>query len=1010
MRIVHLNKFDISGGAARAAYRLHLGLKRIGQNSSMLVADKQSKDSSVFVIKENPDYDLRADLIQNYYIDNNRSPLTNTFYSFDYNSYPVSANPILKQADIINLHWVTAFISPSELRNILKLGKPVVWTLHDQRPFTGGCHYAAGCLKYTKGECKGCPQLAQDPFNIANMNLEDKKKLFESGEITIVTPSRWLADCAKKSILMRNCDIRTIPYSLDTKIFYPENKRQAKIKLGFRPDSFIILLGSYWNEEKRKGFQKLMESLKILMKDKKIQSMVEKKKLEFAFFGAGNIETDLGIKFHQLGYINNDRKLRLTYSAANTYVLPTLEDNLPNTMLESMACGTPVVAFDTGGVPDVIEHQVNGLLVKHGNVNDLALNLNQIIFDKKLRTLMEKEASQVMKRNFSLTVQAKRYLELYHEILRNHLSYDPEKLVSNMSITQKNLKSLSTFADLIKTRLEKSTISGELEQIKKEKTRVETEKFEVFGELKKGKTELSQEKRQVDIERKKKESLIAQNKKLKVLVSEKHKADLELHTFRQSKYYRLRVFIYLLTSAFPKSFINIVRKFFDSFKQETEKFKLVFVKSKKYKKHIRVLYDFQTFAAQKYGGISRLFCELMNIYSRQRNIDFSLGLRYSENGYLKSANFIENNEALLDYPKRGKEFIDFLPGIKFRGKYHLYSLLNFLGFYKYKSKYKVNHYSLFNPIKPYHYYNQYFPNVEWSLDLIRGRRFNVFHPTYFDTYFLKYLRAKPFVLTIYDMIHEKFPFYHDPKDIIAKNKKALVKKAAKIIAISENTKKDIVVIYHIDPNKIKVIPLASSLSLADYKYKKIDNLPKKYLLFVGTRTVYKNFSLFIRAAVPLLRKDKKLFIVATGNIVGAGEFTKKEIGLFKKLKISKRVIFIHAEKDRNLITLYKKAFAFIFPSLYEGFGLPILEAFSCGCPVACSNTSSLPEVAGDGVLYFNPRSKKSIYTAIKKILTDTKLRKELIKKGFERNKLFTWKKTADKTKKIYNEVIRQHEK
>jgi len=273
---------------------------------------------------------------------------------------------------------------------------------------------------------------------------------------------------------------------------------------------------------------------------------------------------------------------------------------------------------------------------------------------------------------------------------------------------------------------------------------------------------------------------------------------------------------------------------------------------------------------------------------------------------------------------------------------------------------------------------------------------------------LKYIGKKPFVLTIYDMIYEKYPQYFNKYDLIADYKKKLIKKASRIIAISENTKKDIINFYHVDPAKISVVYLASSFNNNNVNYKINMRLPRKYLLYVGTRIVYKNFIRFIKTVSSLLRKDRNLFVVATGNIIGAGEFSDKELKIFRRLKISHKIIFIPAQSDKELMTLYKRAYTFVFPSLYEGFGLPILEAFSCGCTVVCSNRSSLPEVAGDAALYFNPRSKKSIHDAIKKILSDKKLRNELIRKGFERNKLFSWKKTALETKRVYEEVIKNH--
>jgi glycosyltransferase involved in cell wall biosynthesis len=250
------------------------------------------------------------------------------------------------------------------------------------------------------------------------------------------------------------------------------------------------------------------------------------------------------------------------------------------------------------------------------------------------------------------------------------------------------------------------------------------------------------------------------------------------------------------------------------------------------------------------------------------------------------------------------------------------------------------------------------------------------------------------------MIHEIYPEMFSSKDKTPERKKTLAQKATKIIAISENTKKDIIKFLGIGENKIEVIYLANSIN----SIKNIDNinieLPKTYILFVGSRRGYKNFDLFIEAISPLLNDDVKLNVVCAGG----GKFNDIEIEKLKNLKIKDRV-FYYSGSDSVLAYLYKKAIAFVFPSLYEGFGIPLLESFACGCPVICSRTSSLPEVAGDAALYFDPTDKLSILKSIQKVIYDDELRDQLVYKGSQRVKEFTWKKTAEKTKKLYEEIL-----
>lgn len=370
---------------------------------------------------------------------------------------------------------------------------------------------------------------------------------------------------------------------------------------------------------------------------------------------------------------------------------------------------------------------------------------------------------------------------------------------------------------------------------------------------------------------------------------------------------------------------------------------------------MKVLYDHQIFSSQIYGGISRYFAELMKNIENYNEIECEVSLKYSNNNYLKKLN---------NLPYR-----TFLENYSFKGKYRLLSILNG------KINRKIS-----------------------EKKLLKGD-FDIFHPTYYNPYFLNYLNNKPFILTIYDMIHEIF----QAKDKTREWKKLLAQKAVKIIAISENTKKDIVKYLNIAESKIEVIYLGNSFDISSNHNNlntTLPKLPKKYILFVGSRKVYKNFNLFIEAISTLLIEDNELFIVCAGG----GNFSNKEIGKFKKLNIKDK-IFCYSANDSILAYLYQKATAFVFPSIYEGFGIPILESFACRCPLICSKTSSLPEVAGDAAIYFDPTDKLSMLNSIQKVIYNDELKKQLINKGIERVKKFTWKKTAEKTKKLYEEIL-----
>jgi glycosyltransferase involved in cell wall biosynthesis len=366
---------------------------------------------------------------------------------------------------------------------------------------------------------------------------------------------------------------------------------------------------------------------------------------------------------------------------------------------------------------------------------------------------------------------------------------------------------------------------------------------------------------------------------------------------------------------------------------------------------MKILYDHQTFTLQKYGGISRYFYELIREFDKVEGIKTNLPLIVSNNHYISDKQYVK--------------FINFLPSKYFRGKYRLFNIVN-----------KLN-----------------------TILELRKQNFDIFHPTYYDPYFLKYLQGKPFVLTVYDMIHEKFREMFRATDKTIQNKKLLIDEASKIIAISESTKNDLIKIYGTDESKIEVVYLGNSM----FPKSEIQinfEIPKKYILFVGTRGIYKNFERFIKSISQILNQNKELFVLCAGG----GKFTRAETQFLSDLGVIRKVLQYDVNDD-ILAYFYKNALAFIFPSLYEGFGIPILESFACGCPVICSYTSSLPEIAGEAACYFDPYSELSIRNMVLKVLEDTSLRHNLILKGYERLKKFSWQQTAEQTKKIYESVL-----
>jgi glycosyltransferase involved in cell wall biosynthesis len=361
---------------------------------------------------------------------------------------------------------------------------------------------------------------------------------------------------------------------------------------------------------------------------------------------------------------------------------------------------------------------------------------------------------------------------------------------------------------------------------------------------------------------------------------------------------------------------------------------------------MKVLFDDQIYQLQKFGGINRYFDELMKI----------------------SGNGIE------------VEVADSKPAPEVKHvNYSLYT--KGLRLINRKLNLAKNH--NLPPIKK---------------NPFQAHSFDIFHPTYFDPYFLDYIQ-KPFVLTVYDMINEIFAEYLGPSNPVSYHKRMLCEKADQIISISETTKHDLVDIFKVPEEKVHAIPLASSFeNVQPHQPANTIDL-KNYILFVGSRDAYKNFYFPAIALSEILRNDKELFLVCTGH-----EFSTKDLELFKNLEIENQVKHVYLKNDNELAWAYQHARLFIFPSLYEGFGLPLLEAFSMDCPVISSKGGSLQEVGGDAALYFNPKNLKEIQDVAYKALYDEQVRNELIAKGRHQLKKFSWDTCRAKTVDVYKSL------
>ena len=392
---------------------------------------------------------------------------------------------------------------------------------------------------------------------------------------------------------------------------------------------------------------------------------------------------------------------------------------------------------------------------------------------------------------------------------------------------------------------------------------------------------------------------------------------------------------------------------------------------------MKILFDYQCFNIQNFGGVSRYFSELLNNFERDEEMDWELPISYTNNDYLK--NILAVKENLL--PVKPDLFDEILSNVNFKGQGAL-------------SRLKRRFFSA-GDIRALE------TNKKNSIEKLKEGNFDIFHPTYYDGYFLDYIGSKPYVLTIYDLIHQIFPEIY--MDVTVDKNKEIIRRADKIIAISESTKRDLVAIYGIEESKVEVTYLANSLvSNISGKSSAFEaRLPTKYFLFVGLRGGYKNFFFFAQAFAIVAQADRSLSLVCTGP-----PMQKKELHFLKKLGIEDRVVHFYVD-DIELGYLYKKAIALVFPSMYEGFGIPVLEAFSCSCPVLVSNTSSLSEIGEDAVIYFEPKNIALLIRALDDILHKQGERERLIFKGHQQLQKFSWSKNAKETKAIYKRVLKK---
>jgi len=413
VRPLLISTFDIDGGAARAMHRLHVGLQNLGIESKILAQIKSTGDSSVIGPVS---YIERGLNLVRFVADG--FPLL--FYpereqsSFFTGYLPdgLKKKCRLINPDVIHLHWVGG--GGLRIDTLPKFNKPLVWTLHDMWAFTGGCVYDSECGRYRES-CGKCPKLKSSKQNdLSHRNLKWKKKNWKNINLTLVTPSRWLANCAQSSSLFSNVSIRVIPNGVDTSRYKPVEKGFAREVIGLPYNKMLILIGTIQSlSEKRSGFPFIHSALLYLAK------MGWNKRAEVVLVGSSKPQPppDFGFKTHFVGRFSDDISMALLYSAADVYVTSSLQDNLPNMVVESISCGTPCVGFHVGGVPEIIDHTKTGYVARPEDWKDLAEGIQWVLESPVRMKQLGDEARKKAEKTYEIGSQAKAYISLYKEIL-----------------------------------------------------------------------------------------------------------------------------------------------------------------------------------------------------------------------------------------------------------------------------------------------------------------------------------------------------------------------------------------------------------------------------------------------------------------------------------------------------------------------------------------------------------------------------------------------------------------
>ena len=412
MKVLIVNTSERTGGAAVAANRLMMALNNNGVKAKMLVRDKETDTLTVVGLPKSPMlrwHFLWERLVIFCRLHFQRKHL----FELDIanSGSDITRLREFQEADLIHLHWINqGLLSLGDIRKILRSGKPVVWTMHDIWPATAICHVTLGCRSFTN-HCRHCKYLPGGGSNndLAASIWKKKQQMVADENIYYVACSRWLESEAKASALLRGQKITSIPNPIDTHIYKIGNKQEARQRLGLPLDKKLILFVSQRVTNRNKGMDYLIEACRLT----KCQTHCE-----VVILGghAEEVVEQLPLKAHPLGYVNDEQRIVDVYRAVDVFVLPSLSENLPNTIMEAMACGVPCIGFKVGGIPEEIDHQKNGYVAEYRNAEDLARGINWVLTEADYEALSRNAVHKVAQ-NYSQQSVAMKYLDVYHQAM-----------------------------------------------------------------------------------------------------------------------------------------------------------------------------------------------------------------------------------------------------------------------------------------------------------------------------------------------------------------------------------------------------------------------------------------------------------------------------------------------------------------------------------------------------------------------------------------------------------------